>query len=93
MFALVVLFKLLFEMQNMIEKKKVIAIGASRYVGLPRDFKIAAGENLIIINNRLIGFATPEIADMSDQAFRAELDAVSRMLTDARRILSAEKGR
>ena len=77
----------------MIEKKRIIAIGASRYVGLPRDFKIAPGENLVIIHNRLIGFAAPEIADMTDEMFRAELAAVSRMLTDARKILSAEKAR
>jgi hypothetical protein len=77
----------------MIEKKKVIAIGVSRYVGLPRDFNIAAGENLIVIHNRLIGFAASEIADMTDETFKAELAAVSRMLTDARRILSAEKRR
>ena len=51
----------------MIEKKKVIALGVSRYVGLPKDFKIEAGEKLVVIHNRLIGFATPEIADMTDE--------------------------
>ena len=77
----------------MIEKKKVIALGVSRYVGLPKDFKVEAGERLILIHNRVIGFATPEIADMTDEAFKVELNAFSRMLTDARRILSAEKKR
>jgi len=75
----------------LIEKKKVIALGVSRYVGLPKEFKIKAGEQLILIHNQVIGFATSEIADMTDQKFKQELQAVSRMLTDARRVLSVER--
>jgi hypothetical protein len=74
----------------MIQKKKVIALGVSRYVGLPRDFNIKPGEKLVLIHNKLIGFATPEIGNMTDEAFRAELSAVSRMLVDTRRILALE---
>jgi len=77
----------------MIEKRKVIALGVSRYVGLPKDFKIEPGKTLVVIHNQVIGFAAPDIADMTNEMFEAELDAVCQMLIDARRILAAEKRR
>jgi hypothetical protein len=77
----------------MIDRKKVIQIGGARYVGVPRDFETASGEKLVIIHDKLIAFATPEITDMTDQEFKAEVAALFRMLTDARRILSTEQKR
>jgi len=75
----------------MIEKRKILKIGASRYILLPRDFKIEPEAKLIIIHNQLIGFATPEIANMSQEAFDGELKAVTRLLVDARKILKSER--
>jgi hypothetical protein len=73
----------------MIVRKRVIKIGNSKYVGLPRKFG-AQSKELLVIHDRLIGFADPNIQKMDDVEFKKELSALAKMLTDARQVLRAE---
>ena len=74
----------------MIIKRKVLKLGGTRYVGLPNDFRVKKGEEVVVIHNQIVGFIIPCAIQFPDEEFKAELKAVARMLTDAREVLKAE---
>lgn len=76
---------------RLITKRKILEIGGSKYVSLPHEFEAEPKRELLIIHNRLLGFALPEISEMDEDNFKAELNAVTSMLIEARKVLKAEK--
>lgn len=71
----------------MIIKRKVIDLGGSKYLGLPRDFDTKSGERMIIAHDKVIGFASLKISKISEEAFNAELQDIMEMLKAVRRVL------
>lgn len=71
-------------------QRKVINLKGAKYLGIPRDFDAEPGEKIVIAHDKIIGFASQKIAKMSEEAFNAELQAVTEMLKAARNFLKTE---
>jgi len=71
----------------MISRKRVIEINGARYIGLPKGMEVRRGEEVFIVHDGLLAFASPKLALLSDSEFEAEVEVILRFLRDARALL------
>lgn len=72
-------------------QRKIINLNGARYLGIPRDFEAERGEKMVIVHDKIIGFASQRIAKMTNEAFNAELQALTELLKVARKVLKTEE--